>query len=150
MIDQSHKPAATASNGGPCPSLTADPHCPYMTGKKPTTYYSTFYNSLDPGDYFVENGTYMRIRELAVNWQLPASWIAKLPGDFHTARFGIVGRNLWTNTKYNGYNPDVSGVTGRAAATRSCIAWTISSIPRTAPSPACSSSASRASPPYGD
>src|SRR5678816_4180914 len=102
VIDQSHKPAALAANGGPCPALTVDPHCPYNTGKKPTTYYSTFYDGINPNDYFVENGTFLRIRELAVNWQLPQKWIDKLPGNFHTARFGVVGRNLWTHTKYNG------------------------------------------------
>ena len=112
VIDQSKKPAATAANGGPCPALTVDSHCPYSTGKKPTTYYSTFYDGLNPGDYFVEDGTFLRIRELAVNWQLPQKWIDKLPGNFHTARLGLVGRNLWTHTKYSGYNPDVSGVTG--------------------------------------
>ena len=107
-IDQSAKAATTCAADW----QTSAPTCPYTTGKKPTTYYSTFYDGLNPGDYFVENGTFMRLRELAVNWQLPQKWIDKLPGNFHTARFGIVGRNLWTNTKYNGYNPDVSGVTG--------------------------------------
>src|SRR5438105_811626 len=112
VIDQSKKPAAHAANGGPCPALTVDPKCPYLTGKKPTTYYSAFYDGINPNDYFVETGTYARLRELAVNWQLPVSWVDKLPGSFHNARLGIVGRNLWTWTKYNGYNPDVSGVTG--------------------------------------
>ena len=112
VIDQSRKPAAHAASGGPCPALTVDPKCPYSTGKKPTTYYSAFYDGINPNDYFVESGTYARLRELAVNWQLPVSWVTKLPGEFRNARFGIVGRNLWTWTKYNGYNPDVSGVTG--------------------------------------
>jgi hypothetical protein len=30
-------------------------------------------------------------------------------GDGRTARLGIVGRNLFTSTKYSGYDPDVSG-----------------------------------------
>ena len=29
--------------------------------------------------------------------------------NFETARLGIVGRNLWTSTKYSGYDPDVTG-----------------------------------------
>ncbi len=47
--------------------------------RKPTSYYSTFYNNFDSNDYFVENGTYLRLRELAVNsrcrsrgWRRPA------------------------------------------------------------------------------
>ena len=37
--------------------------------KKPTTYYATFYNNFDANDYFVENGSYVRLRELAVSHQ---------------------------------------------------------------------------------
>jgi hypothetical protein len=81
--------------------------------KKPTTYYSTFYNNFDPSDYFVENGTYLRLRELALNWAVPTAWVSRVPvGDFRTARLGIVGRNLWTSTKYSGYDPDVAGPGG--------------------------------------
>jgi len=78
--------------------------------KKPTTYYATFYNNFDANDYFVENGSYVRLRELAVNYELPASLVKRVGmGDGRTARLGIVGRNLFTSTKYSGYDPDVSG-----------------------------------------
>lgn len=81
--------------------------------RKPTTYYSTFYNNFDTNDYFVENGTYVRLRELALNWNVPQRWVSRVPvGDFRTARLGIVGRNLWTSTDYSGYDPDVSGPGG--------------------------------------
>jgi hypothetical protein len=60
----------------------------------------------------VENGTYLRLRELALNWTLPSRWTTHLPFDFRSARLGIVGRNLWTNTKYSGYDPDVTGPGG--------------------------------------
>ncbi|HEX7019258.1 MAG TPA: hypothetical protein VF159_04570, partial [Gemmatimonadaceae bacterium] len=33
-------------------------------------------------------------------------------GSFHSARIGLVGRNLWTSTKYSGYDPDVTGPGG--------------------------------------
>ena len=113
VIDQSGKPAATAAGGAPCPAITVDAHCPYATGKKPTTYYSTFYNNFDPNDYFVEDGSYMRLRELAVNYNLPAKWVSKIPvGGFKSARLGLVGRNLWTSTDYSGYDPDVTGPGG--------------------------------------
>ena len=108
VYDQSSKPATS------CPAnwQTAAPTCPYSTGKKPSSYYSTFYNNFDPSDYFVENGSYARLRELAVNWTLPARWTQRLPFDFRTARLGVTGRNLWTNTKYSGYDPDVTGPGG--------------------------------------
>jgi TonB-linked SusC/RagA family outer membrane protein len=114
-IDQSGKAKATLNNDGvtPCPLPSVNPTCAFSTGKKPTNYYNAFYNGISPNEFFVENGTYVRLRELAVSWNLPAKWVAKIPAaDFRTARLGLVGRNLWTNTDYSGYNPDVSAVTG--------------------------------------
>jgi hypothetical protein len=81
--------------------------------RKPTAYYSAFYNNFDPNEYFVENGTYVRLRELAVNWQFPESWLKPLGlRDGQTAKLGLVGRNLLTSTKYTGYDPDVAGPGG--------------------------------------
>jgi TonB-linked SusC/RagA family outer membrane protein len=104
--DQSGRP-----DPGTCPALTVDPQCPYTTGKKPSTYYSAFYNGITPNSYFVEDGSYVRLRELSVSWMLPQRLAAKIPGaEFRTARLGVVGRNLWTSTNYSGYNPDVTTV----------------------------------------
>ena len=47
-IDQSGKPSA-----GTCPTLAENPKCPYLTGKKPSTYYSALYKNFNPSDYFV-------------------------------------------------------------------------------------------------
>ncbi len=78
--------------------------------KKPTTYYATFYNNFDANSYFVEDGSYVRLRELAVNYEIPQAVTKRFGmGDGRTARFGVVGRNLFTSTKYTGYDPDVSG-----------------------------------------
>jgi hypothetical protein len=107
-IDQSGKPSA-----GTCPDLATDPKCPYLTGKKPSTYYSAFYNNFDPNDYFVEDGSYIRLRELSVNYEFPVRLVERVPGGaFRTARIGLVGRNLWTSTDYSGYDPDVTGPGG--------------------------------------
>jgi TonB-linked SusC/RagA family outer membrane protein len=81
--------------------------------RKPVTYYQTFYNNFDASDYFVEKGSYIRLRELSVNYQLPRAWVSNLKFmNFETARVGIVGRNLWTSTNYKGYDPDVTGPSG--------------------------------------
>lgn len=82
--------------------------------RKPVTYYQTFYNNINPTDYFVENGSYVRLRELAVNYTLPSSWVKRPLSaiGFETARLGLVGRNLWTSTNYKGYDPDVTGTSG--------------------------------------
>jgi TonB-linked SusC/RagA family outer membrane protein len=77
--------------------------------QKPVTYYQVFYDGITPNDYFVEDGSFIRLRELSVNWQVPKSFVTGLKlGGIESARIGIVGRNLWTSTKYSGYDPDVS------------------------------------------
>ena len=81
--------------------------------RKPTTYYSTFYNNFDANQYFVEDGSYLRLRELALNLAVPKSWMSKVGlGSLSNTRLGIVGRNLWTKTDYTGYDPDVTGPGG--------------------------------------
>jgi TonB-linked SusC/RagA family outer membrane protein len=108
IFDQSDKPAVAC----PVDWQTSNPTCPYSTGKKPSSYYSAFYNNFDANDFFVEDGSYVRLRELAVNWTFPQRWTSRLPLDFRTVRLGIVGRNLWTSTKYSGYDPEVTGPGG--------------------------------------
>ncbi len=81
--------------------------------KKTQSYYNVFYNALGANEYFVENGGYVRLRELALGWQVPSGLVARghLAG-FTTAKIGVVGRNLLTWTKYSGYDPEVSGPGG--------------------------------------
>ena len=82
--------------------------------RKPINYYKVFYNGINANDFFVENGTYVRLRELSVNWQLPTALVRSLRlGSVQTPRIGLVGRNLWTSTNYTGYDPDVSGGGGK-------------------------------------
>ena len=84
-----------------------------QAAKKPTSYYASFFNLGVPTDYFVEDGSYIRLRELSANVQLPKRWTRRfLANKSRTARFGIVGRNLWTATKYSGYDPDVTAKGG--------------------------------------
>ena len=78
--------------------------------KKPQGFFQAFYNNFDPNTRFIEDGGFVRLRELAVNYQLPKALIrAAHLSVFETARIGLVGRNLWTKTKYSGYDPDVTG-----------------------------------------
>ena len=81
--------------------------------RKPVTYYQAFYNNFDTNDYFVEDGSYTRLREASLYYSLPKGFAEGIRiGSFTTARLGIIGRNLWTSTKYSGYDPDVSGPGG--------------------------------------
>ena len=81
--------------------------------RKPQGYYGFFYNSIDAVDFFVENGTYVRLKELAVNYTFPAGAVSRLHAIGASGlKVGIVGRNLLTSTKYTGYDPEVAGLAG--------------------------------------
>jgi len=72
-----------------------------------------FYNALNPHAFFAESGTYVKIRELSVNYTLVRSQLAKIGlGRLENVRLGIVGRNLFTFTNYSGYDPEVRGLDG--------------------------------------
>src|SRR3989441_103243 len=104
VYDQSGKPAATGCSG-------RLPAC-YSTGKKPISYYQAIYNGINPIDFFVEPGTYVKIKELNVSYTFDRSTLAKLGLGINSLRLGVIGRNLFTFTKYSGYDPEVAGLSG--------------------------------------
>ena len=104
VYDQSSKPVATGCTG----SAAA---C-YSTGKKPTDYYQAIYNGINPIDFFVEPGTYVKVKELNVSYSFDRNTLAKLGLGLNNLRLGVIGRNLFTFTKYSGYDPEVAGLSG--------------------------------------
>ncbi len=82
--------------------------------KKPAGYYAVgFYNGLDPSDYFIENGTYAKLKELSVNYTFVQDQLRKVGlGGLTELRLGLIGRNLFTITDYSGMDPEVSGLFG--------------------------------------
>ncbi len=72
--------------------------------KKATAYYSNFYQQ-SINSYFVEDGTYLKLREMSLFYTLkPKMW----SGFFKSVKIGLVGRNFLTFTKYSGYDPEVA------------------------------------------
>ena len=106
VYDQTSKPAVN------CVGSTDPTHCPYSTGKKPTDYYQALYNGINPIDFFVESGTYVKIKELNVSYTFGRSAMEKLGLGVSSLRLGVIGRNLFTFTKYSGYDPEVAGLSG--------------------------------------
>jgi TonB-linked SusC/RagA family outer membrane protein len=106
VYDQSRKPAVNCT-GSPDPT-----HCPFSTGKKAIAYYQALYNGINPIDYFVESGTYVKIKELNVSYTIGRSTLQKLGWGANGVRIGVIGRNLFTFTKYSGYDPEVAGLSG--------------------------------------
>ncbi|KGL63857.1 SusC/RagA family TonB-linked outer membrane protein [Polaribacter sp. Hel1_85] len=57
-------------------------------------------------DFYVEDGSYLRIQNVQLGYSLPNTVLEKLKMD--KLRLYIAVNNLHTFTKYSGYNPDVS------------------------------------------
>ncbi len=62
-----------------------------------------------PSNRFIEDGSYLRIKNIIFGYTLPESILGKIR--ISSARVYISGTNLWTFTKYKGFDPEV-GVNG--------------------------------------
>jgi TonB-dependent starch-binding outer membrane protein SusC len=58
-------------------------------------------------DRWIEDGSYVRMRNLEVGYMLPRSLINRI--SVNDARIFVSGQNLFTITKYSGIDPDVVG-----------------------------------------
>ncbi|PTX21250.1 TonB-linked SusC/RagA family outer membrane protein [Pontibacter mucosus] len=63
--------------------------------------------NLDPSDYYVEKGDYIRIRNLQLGYNLPESVVSTLK--MRNLRVYINAQNPVTWFKYNGFSPEVGG-----------------------------------------
>ncbi len=84
------------------------------SAKKATPYYAVgFYNGLDPNDFFIESGSYAKLKELSLNYTFVNDQLRKLGlGGLNELRLGVIARNLFTITNYTGLDPEVSGLFG--------------------------------------
>ena len=71
----------------------------------PRPFAGTTDNTKAAVDRFLENGSYLRLKNLQIGYTLPAVWMKKLSVD--RCRIYISGQNLWTITKYKGYDPEI-------------------------------------------
>ena len=82
--------------------------------KKPELYYTTFYNANTVNNYFVEDATFLKLRELSVTYRLNPAAIAGLRNlGVKGMSVSLVGRNLLVLTDYTGYDPEIGSVTNR-------------------------------------
>src|SRR5207249_4087710 len=61
-----------------------------------------FYDQLGPNNYNVESGSYAKLREVTLTYNIGS--VRGVGGDW---TIGLIGRNLMTFTKYSGYDPEV-------------------------------------------
>jgi TonB-linked SusC/RagA family outer membrane protein len=57
-------------------------------------------------DYFMEDGSYLRLRTLTVAYNVPSTLTNRFA--VRNLRLFFVGDNLWTTTEYSGLDPEVS------------------------------------------
>jgi hypothetical protein len=101
------------------PVSTSVPRDQYTTNNPNPKYpildvNDTFSNALS--DFYVENGSYVRMTNLQLAWDVPQRYARFLTN----ARIYVQAENLWTITGYNGLDPALapSNVTGAAGDIR--------------------------------
>jgi TonB-linked SusC/RagA family outer membrane protein len=78
--------------------------------KKPVEYYQALYSANDPTDYFVEDASFVKLREVSVRYRLGEGILDKVARlGVKGASLSLIGRNLFTSTPYGGYDPEVGG-----------------------------------------
>ena len=75
-------------------------------------WFSGMYDKNDPNAYWVEDGTYLKVREVALGYSLGKDKLKSMLGfdAIKGANFRVIGRNLLTFTKYSGYDPEVGSL----------------------------------------
>ena len=79
--------------------------------KHTVDYYTVgLYNALEPSSYFVEDGRYVKLRELSVSYNFAQSFVRSLPfmRTGQSLKLALIGRNLKTWTNYSGFDPEAS------------------------------------------
>ena len=53
---------------------------------------------------YIQNGSYVKVREITLNYQAPDSWAQKVKAK--SLRMNLSGRNLFMFTDYWGFDPE--------------------------------------------
>lgn len=93
--------------------------------QKPVGYYGVLYGAsgLGPSSAFVDDASFIKLRELSVRYRMSRNMLDQVPftRGVENLGFSVTGRNLFTWTSYDGYDPDVGssgGGPGSAALAR--------------------------------
>jgi hypothetical protein len=76
--------------------------------KKTMTYYQTFYDVNTNNSYWVEDGSYIKLREVSLSYKFSPT-AGTLDG-IDAITFSALGRNLLTITDYSGYDPEAGSI----------------------------------------
>jgi len=85
--------------------------------KKPSAYYQTLYNTNAMNAWFVEDGTFVKLREASIRYSVNPEWLDSwFNGRVTGMDVNLIGRNLLTFTNYKGYDPEVANGNGGSDA----------------------------------
>lgn len=74
--------------------------------KRNRDYYSRQGGLAGLSEAYLEDGSYVRLREVSLSYSLPSNWLDKLP--VSAMNLGVSGRNLWLQTNYSGIDPETN------------------------------------------
>ena len=99
-------------------SAARNPTCKPEGEKKSVDYTKQHYFTNIANSFFVEDGTYIKLRELSLRYALDQSMVDNLFGSMGVDGLSVnlIGRNIWTITDYLGYDPEVAGSGGGSSA----------------------------------
>ncbi len=85
--------------------ITSDPNTTSATLDQ--SYYQGIGSGFSgPAEPFVEDGSFIRLRELSLSYSLDKKWLKGTP--FGSIDVSVIGRNLWLKTDYTGVDPETS------------------------------------------
>jgi hypothetical protein len=84
---------------------------------KPALYHQVLYNVAAVSEEFVEDGSFMKLRELSAKYTIGQEGLfgIQIPGA-NRVTLGLVGRNLITFTDYSGFDPETGFSGGEAGS----------------------------------
>jgi TonB-dependent starch-binding outer membrane protein SusC len=91
---------------------------PEGTLENPGTTVARITTSSANGNYvrhtskWVEDGSFIRVKNINLNYNIPTKWLQSTKV-IQSARIGFSAQNVWTFTKYSGYDPEVGAYVGR-------------------------------------
>lgn len=66
--------------------------------------------NLRPSDWWLEDGSYLRLRNITIGYNAPASVLSTVTkGTVKSLRIYVAAQNLFTFTNYTGYDPEIAG-----------------------------------------
>lgn len=111
-----------ATNGGVgVENVSEDFYLNRWTPENPSNTYARAVRSDNNGntrvsDYYVEDGSFVRLRNLQIGYTLPTDLTKNLK--ISRVRFYVSGQNLLTFTKYSGLDPEIGSIGGSSATTK--------------------------------